>query len=86
MCLTPTWRSSNPSQAKHTVVKVPVGKDVGQAVVIVVLFRIKFQELLHSNVWETKRIRIVLFDFCGIYLENGNINKNKAVKKNVNEL
>lgn len=33
-----TCRSSDPGQAQHPVVKVPVAEDVGQAIVIMVLF------------------------------------------------
>jgi len=68
-CLVRTWGSSNPSQAKHTIIKVPVSKDVGQAVVIMVLLRVKLQKLLNSNVGKAKRIRRVPFLGSGIHLE-----------------
>lgn len=69
----PTWRSSNPSQAKNPIIKVPVGEDISQAIVIMVLFRVELQKLLHSDVGEAKRIGPVLFVAGGIYLNKGEL-------------
>lgn len=68
-CSALTWRSPNPGQAKHAVVKVPVSEDVGKAVVVVVLFGIQLQKLLHADIGETERIGSVCFVISGVYLK-----------------
>lgn len=83
VCLVPTWGSPNPRQAKHAIIKVPVSKDIGQAVLIVVLFRVELQKLLHSDVGKAKRIAGVLFFNCGIDLwERVKQSKGKVGKQN----
>lgn len=63
-----TWGSADPGQTQHAVVKVPVGENVSQAVVVVVLLRVQLQELLHSDVGEAERIGPVLLVAGGVYL------------------
>lgn len=63
-----TRGGSDPGQAQHAVVKVPVGENVGQAVVIVVLLRVELQELLHTDVGKAERVGPVPLVTGGVYL------------------
>lgn len=51
-----TCGGSHPGQTQHPVIKISVGEDIGQAVVIMVLLRVKLQELLHPDVGEAERV------------------------------
>lgn len=64
-----TWGGADPGQAQHAVVEVPVGEDVGQAVVVVVLLRVELQELLHADVGEAERVGAVLLVGGGVDLQ-----------------
>lgn len=65
---TGTRGGSDPGQAQHAIVKVPVGEDVGQAVVVVVLLRVQLQELLHTDVGEAERVGAIPLVNGGVYL------------------
>lgn len=64
-----TCWGSHPCQAQHPIVKVTVCEDIGQAVVIMVLFRVQLKELLHPNVGEAKWVAWVLHVICGVDLK-----------------
>ena len=55
-----TCGGPDPGQAQDAVVKVPVGEDVGQAVVVVLLLRVQLQELLHADVGEAEGVVLIL--------------------------
>lgn len=83
LCVIQTWGSPNPSQAKDAIIKVPVSEDIGQAVVIMVLFRVELQKFLHSDISKAKRIGYVFLIIGGIYLKDRKLNnyKGKVRKK-----
>ena len=59
VCREPTRGRPDPGQAQNPVVKVSVSEDVGQAVVVMLLFRVQLQKLLHANVRKAKGIVLV---------------------------
>lgn len=63
-----TWWSSNPGQAQHAVVKISVSENIRQAVVVMVLLRVQFQELLHTDVREAEWVGLVSLINGGVYL------------------
>lgn len=69
MCVVQTGGGSNPSQTKNAIVKVPVSEDIGQAVVIMVLFRVQLQKLFHPNIAKAKGVTGVSGILSGIYLK-----------------
>lgn len=64
----PTWRSSDPSQAQHPIIKVSVSEDISQAELVMVLFWIELQKLLHSDVGKAEGVGFVSNVVCGIDL------------------
>ena len=64
-----TCGGPDPGQAQDAVVKVPVGEDVGQAVVVVVLLRVQLQELLHADVGEAEGVQPVTLVAGGVDLQ-----------------
>lgn len=65
-----TRRGADPGQAQHAVIEVPVGEDVGQAVVVVVLLRVELQELLHADVGEAEGVGAIFLVGGGVDLRH----------------
>ncbi len=63
-----TWGGSDPGQTQHPIIKVSVGENISQAVVVMVLLRVQLQELLHPDVGKAERVGPVPLIAGGVYL------------------
>lgn len=64
-----TWWGSHPCQTQHPIIKISIGENISQAVVIVVLLRVQLQELLHTNVGKAEWVGPIPLIAGSVYLQ-----------------